>query len=339
MRSGYVVLSAVAVVCMLLLKGCAASQPSGSAALEKLSDGLIVPGERIGPVRLSAKIDTITKLLGAGRSRGRGLWPGSGLRTWDRIGLWAVFDRVTGNLLWLSIDKSGRNPFADHATAEGIRLGTTEKELLAIMGPPEHTAADSRVRSLDYDSRGIRFTLYSSGPLSGRVGALRIVWASVARGDAVIVPGERISSIYIGASTESVTTALGGGYLKSERAGDSPVYYWPHLGLSVVDQSGRVISVRAGGLVPTDEPSLKYATAEALTRNSFGSQVVSVFNQPPETYASSFGGDWWVYRHRGIAFELDKDQRVRLIDVFLPAMERATTIDVPTLRLERGADR
>ena len=315
--------SAVIVICALLLHGCAAKPPLDPAALATLSDRLIIPGKRIGAIRLAAHIDELTGLFGPGRSRGRGLWPGSELRTWDTQGLWVVFDHVTGNLLWISIDKSGRNPFTDHSTAEGVRLGTTEEELVAIMGPPEHVAADAGVRSLDYDSRGIRFTLYSSGPLSGSVGALRIVWSAMPHGDAVIVPGERISSVYLGASTESVTTTLGGGYLKSESAAPSPVYYWPHLGVSVVERSGRVVSVRAGSLVPSDESRVKYATAEGVTLDSTASQVISVFDEPPETHTSPFGGNWWVYRRRGIALELDKNQRVRLIDVFGSASESA----------------
>lgn len=319
MRVHFVALLAFAVICTLFFNGCTASPPHGSAAFTTLSDSLIVPGERIGAVRLAAHIDELTELLGPGASRGRGLWPGSELRKWDKFGLWAVVDRVTGNVLWISIDKSGRSPFTHYATAEGIRLGTAEKELLAIMGPPEHTVADSEVHSLDYDSRGIRFTLYNNGPQKGSVGGLRIVWASVPRGDTVIEPGLRISGVSIGTSTENVKMILGGGYLRSESPGTLPVYYWPHLGLSLVEQSGRVISVRAGSLVPTDDPSVTYATAEALTRTSSGSQVVSVFGKPRETHESPFGGNWWVYRHAGIAFELDKEQKVRFIDVFLPS--------------------
>jgi hypothetical protein len=313
--------SAAAVFFALFLNGCAANPPLGAGAMGTLSDRLIVPGERIGPARLSANIDKLTELLGPGRPKGRGLWPGSELRTWDRMGLWAVFDRVTGNLLWISIDTSGRKPLIDYATADGIRLGTSEKELVAIMGSAERTAANSGVRGLYYDSRGIRFTLFTDGPRRGRVGALRIVWPSVPHGDKIIVPGERISAVYVGAPTESVMTALGGGYLKSEAASTSPVYYWPHLGLSVVEQSGHVISVRAGGLIPTEEPGLRYATEEGLARGSPGSQIVHVFKEPPGIQRSRFGGDWWTYRGRGIAFEIDKNQHVRLIDVFSPASD------------------
>jgi hypothetical protein len=312
---------AAAALYVLFLNGCAANPPRAAGGAGRISDHVIVPGERIGPVRLSANIDKLAKLLGPGRPRGRGLWPGSELRTWDRIGLWAVFDRVTGNLLWISIDTSGRNPLIDYATADGIRLGTSEKELVATMGPAERTAANSGVRGLYYDSRGIRFTLFADGPQRGRVGALRIVWASVPHGDEIIVPGERISAVHVGAAIESVTTALSGGYLKKKVASASFVYYWPHLGLSVVEQSGHVISVRAGALIPTEEPTLLYATEEGLARGSPASQVVRIFEEPPGIRRSRFGGEWWTYHRRGIAFELDKKQLVRLIDVFSPASD------------------
>ena len=248
------------------------------------------------------------------------MWPGSELRTWDRMGLWAVFDRVTGNVLWISIDRSGTNRWIDYATPDGIRLGTPEKELIAIMGLAKRTATASGVRGLYYDARGIRFTLFTDGPQRGQVGALRIVWPSVPHGDQAIIPGERISGLYLGAATERVKAALGGGYLESEPASASPVYYWPHLGLSMVERSGHVMSVRAGGLVPSEEPGLTYATAEGLTRGSPGLQIRHVFEEPPQIQQSRFGGDWWTYPRRGIAFELDrKQQRIRLIDVFPPA--------------------
>ena len=61
-------------------------------------DRLIVPGERIGPLRLDAKVGEIVKLLGPGTLRPGG-WSFSKMQTWDAMGVWIDFDPGTGNVL------------------------------------------------------------------------------------------------------------------------------------------------------------------------------------------------------------------------------------------------
>jgi hypothetical protein len=89
--------------------------------------------------------------------------------------LWLIADDQTGLIVWISVQTGRSNPWGKLATSEGLRLGSTEEEVLAVMGVPTRTAADSVAKSLDYDPRGIRFTLLIKGPMAGRIGALRVV--------------------------------------------------------------------------------------------------------------------------------------------------------------------
>lgn len=316
-------LRSLSVVLTLLTAGCAAVPESKVASsrfdLAALvsSDRLIVPGERIGPVRLAGKINEIVKLFGAGKVSGQRERELFMLQTWDALGLWVQLDPGTGNVVWISVDTSGSNPWAEHSTPDGIRLGTRQQDLVSVMGAPERTVTGGGATSFYYDRRGIRFTLADSGPLAGKVGAIRVVWPSVPRGDTLVVPGKRISSIEVGTPVDRVLAILGGGYHRGESSRGFHVYYWPHLGLSLVERSGRVISARAASHRASDAPGLRYGTADGLGRGSAATEVRRTYGDPPET-GQTLGWLSWVYRSRGIAFALDNESRVLMIDVFLP---------------------
>lgn len=145
-----------------------------SQAGKLLGDRLIVPGERIGSLRLDGKLDEVTKIIGPGIPRGRGLRDGTTTHTWDPIGLWLIGDNATGNILWISVE-TGENPWGELSTREGLRLGSSEEEVLAAMGKPPRTVSDGFAKSLYFDQQGIRFTFPSRGPMAGKVGALRVV--------------------------------------------------------------------------------------------------------------------------------------------------------------------
>jgi hypothetical protein len=145
-----------------------------SQAGKLLGDRLIVPGERIGRLQLEGKLDEVTKIIGQGIRRGRGLRDGTTTYTWDPIGLWLIADNATGNILWISVE-TGENPWRDLSTREGLRLGSSEEEVLAAMGKPLRTVSDGFAKSLYFDQQGIRFTFPTRGPMVGKVGALRVV--------------------------------------------------------------------------------------------------------------------------------------------------------------------
>ena len=63
--------SAIAVISTIFLTACASQIPSTPATvpatpMAALSDRAIVPGERIGQVRLAGKMDEVVKLFGPG---------------------------------------------------------------------------------------------------------------------------------------------------------------------------------------------------------------------------------------------------------------------------------
>ena len=313
----------LAAVLTVLIAGCAAV-PESRDALSRFdpaalvsSDRLIVPGERIGPLRLDGKIDEVVKLFGPGTVRAQGKRELFVLQTWDAIGLWVQFDLMTGNIVWISVDTSGSNPWAEHSTSDGIRLGTRQQDLVSVMGPPERTMTGGGATSFYYERGGIRFTLYDIGPLAGKIGAMRIVWPSVPRGDRLVIPGKRISSIEVGAPVDRVLAILGGGYHRGESSPGFHVYYWPHLGLSFVERASRVISVRAGSHIPADAPGLRYSTMNDLGRGSTATEIRDTYGDPPET-GQTLGWFSWIYRSRGISFALDNESRVLMIDVFPP---------------------
>ena len=149
-----------------------------SQAGKLLGDRLIVPGERIGRLELGDKLEEVVSLLGTGVSRGQGFQSGTTAHTWDPIGLWLIADDSTGVILWISVEggpSASPNFWIELATREGLRLGSTEEEVLAVMGNPARTASDGVAKSLHFDQRGIRFTLPLRGPMAGKVAALRVV--------------------------------------------------------------------------------------------------------------------------------------------------------------------
>jgi hypothetical protein len=126
------------------------------------ADRLIVPGERIGPLRLDAKVGEIVKLLGPGTPRPGG-WSFSKMQTWDAMGVWIDFDPGTGNVQWIGTEASGSSPWAEYSTPEGIRSGARRDDVLAAMGSPQRTVSAGGLTSFYYDSRGLRLTFPDTG--------------------------------------------------------------------------------------------------------------------------------------------------------------------------------
>lgn len=149
-----------------------------SQAGKLLGDKRIVPGERIGQLKLGDKLEGVGGVLGKGVPRGPEFRDGTTTYTWDPIGLWLVADDATGHIIWISVERGpATNPHAwvELATRDGLRLGSTEEEVLAAMGKPARTVSDGVAKSLYFDRQGIRFTLPIRGPMAGKVAALRVV--------------------------------------------------------------------------------------------------------------------------------------------------------------------
>lgn len=149
-----------------------------SQAGKLLGDRLIVPGERIGQLRLGGKLEEVVGVLGQGVPRGQGFQAATTTYAWDPVGLWLIADDAAGAILWISVEggpSTDPHAWVELSTPEGLRLGATEQEVLAAMGKPQRTVSDGFAKSLYFDEQGIRFTLPLKGPLAGRVAALRVV--------------------------------------------------------------------------------------------------------------------------------------------------------------------
>jgi uncharacterized protein len=286
-----------------------------------ITDRLIVPGERIGPLRLDQKISDIVQLCGPGVVAVEGGPRRAQLfsvQTWNPIGLWIQFDSMTGNVVWISIEVNDSDSWAAYSTADGIRLGTHKEELVRSMGTPERVVTEGGFTSFYYDRRGVRFTMADAGRFAGKVGSIRVVSRSTPRGDTTIVPGKRISSVEVGMGVDRAIALLGGGYHEGEAAPGVHLYYWPHLGLSILEKQGHVISVRAGRQTPADAADISYRTASGLGQGSMATEIKDAFGEPPQTDRGSPGEQWFIFRHRGVAFGLDDRARVKTVDVFQP---------------------
>jgi tetratricopeptide (TPR) repeat protein len=237
------------------------------------------------------------------------------------MGVWIDFDPGTGNVLWIGTEASGSSPWAEYSTAEGVRIGARRDDVLAAMGAPERTVSAGGLTSLYYDSRGLRLTLVDTGPDAGAVREIRVVWPSVPRGDTLIVPGRRISTLEVGMPIDRALMQLGGGYHRGASAPGFHVYYWPHLALSLVETGGHAISLRAARDKPADALGIRYATASNagnLGEGSAPADVKRVFGEPQRTQSGpgKEGPSSWIYDAWGIAFALDHEQKVSSVDVF-----------------------
>jgi len=148
------------------------------------SDHIIIPGERIGTLRLSGKISDIQNAFGLPTKTSDGPWRFSKTAWWR--GNYVEFDPATGNVFLIGIDGSA-SPWADYSITNGIRFGSTRDDVVSAFGSPERTVTAAGSTSFYYDKRGVRFTLSDIGPKAGRVGEIRIVWPTVPHGDNHII--------------------------------------------------------------------------------------------------------------------------------------------------------
>jgi hypothetical protein len=145
------------------------------AARSLVEDGVIEPGVRIGRLRLGGKLHEVTKLISKGVERGpETLYQNSTAYTWEAIGLWLIADHVTGDILWMSVSTGPASPWSEVSTHEGLRLGSTEQEVLSAMGVPSRTIADAYGKSIFYEDKGIIFILPTTGRFAQKVDTICI---------------------------------------------------------------------------------------------------------------------------------------------------------------------
>lgn len=280
------------------------AHPMGASA-QSAGDKLVVPGERIGNLRVASRLADLEASLGRGTPTGRGvIFSDSTFYQWDAAGLAAIADDVTGNVLWISVCACGSNPWAGFATAEGAGFGLTEEQVVAAMGTPQGTFADFTGKSLYYSSRGIAFFLAATGPEAGKVAGFRIYWAFRAPGDQIVIPGRRMSVANVGMSLTHALAVLGGGYTLRRLSAGVEGYHWPHFGLTIFVDGGAVIEVGATWSGQLEWAGVRYATTEGLGFGSMGAQIRSALGEPADRRQSGTV-ETWGYPSRGIAYAID----------------------------------
>lgn len=274
--------------------------PAPPAVAQVEDDRLVLPGERIGHLRLASRLGDLEARYGTGTPQGRGLWDGSTYYDFPAAALSVIADNATGNLLWMSVCACGTNPWRDHATAEGVKLGTSEDQVTAAMGTPARTFSDAQGTSLYYPEKGITFTLTATAESAGRVASYRIFWPNRSPGDTVIVPGQRISGVRVGTAGQAAVAALGGGFI-SVRQGPVDLYHWPHFALVIFVEGGRVVQVSVAYDPLHEAIGLRYATGQGIGIGTTRAQLRAAFGEPAQRDVRG-PAEVWVYPSQGIAF-------------------------------------
>lgn len=276
--------------------------PAPLAVAQAEDDRLVVPGERIGQLRLAARLADLEARYGKGTSQGRGLWDGSTYYNFPAAAFSVIADNMTGNLLWVSVCACGTNPWRDHATADGLKLGVPEEQVVAAMGTPARIFTDAQGKSLYYPAKGINFTLAAGGDVADRVESYRIYWPNRSPGDTVIVPGRRISGVGVGTAGQTAVAALGGGFI-SVRQGPVELYHWPHFALLIFVEGGRVAQVSVFYEPLHEAIGLRYATAQGVGIGSTRDQVRTAFGEPVQRQLQG-PAEAWVYPSQGVVFNV-----------------------------------
>ena len=289
------------------------------AAAAPPDDRLIVPGDRIGHLRLAGTLAEIEALHGAGVAEGKPESFQTKTYAWAPLGLRVGVDEVSRNVLWIVVSGENTDAWRGFATAEDIGLGTPGERLIVRMPWIDRILSDGRgKRFFNFDDLGIRFVVAGRGARAGGIAEIRIAWAPRQVGDLLIVPGERISAVRVGATLAEARAVLGGGFQQWRpwlRRPERTLYGWWHLGLSLLEEGGRVVEVRASRVSAEMKTPPRYTTLSGLGPGSTLEDVRRGFGAPPKVDGRAV--DLWTDPWAGIAFSFSfEGKRVGDVRVF-----------------------
>jgi hypothetical protein len=297
-----------------------ARAPRPSAVAQHAEDELIVPGERIAGLRLAARLADIEAVHGNGQPVGQGQWDGSVVYSWTTPGLRAVVAGTSGNLLSLAISAVASSPWAGVATVEGLKFGSTEEEVRAAMGAPSRTIGDAKGKALHYRAQGIAFVVATEGAQAGRVTEVYVYWKHRTPGDAVVVPGHRISGVAVASTLPAVRALLGEGFFQVQQ-GDAEVFQWPHFAIAIILKQGHLWRVTGFYDEGHDELGLRYYMGRGVGIKSTSQELRAAFGEPLDRRKLGRVEEW-VYPTiglaAGIAMEGSLQGHVVYISVFAP---------------------
>jgi hypothetical protein len=157
MRTATALLVIIAIFTLMLsVTAAKACYGKDGIVAEAHEDNVVVPGERVGWMKLGMKFDNVTKRLGndykvAGSNQSDLVFPKYQLT----FSLSGNKDTIQG------IGVMG----SDYRTEAGIQVGSTEAQVVSAYGNPDSTASPSggSCRILRYNARGITFVMSRGG--------------------------------------------------------------------------------------------------------------------------------------------------------------------------------
>jgi hypothetical protein len=122
-----------------------------------LGDGLIVPGQRIGPVRLGMSVDQIIAAVGGRPKRDEFAQEGIVLYEWRQEGLWVSQSASTKAIRLISVFGTSDK----YRTEKGVTLmaGRTKLEEAYGKGYREYSYPQDRITMLRYHALGLQFSV------------------------------------------------------------------------------------------------------------------------------------------------------------------------------------
>ena len=283
-------------------------------------DKLIVPGDRIAGLRLASRLADIEAVHGKGQPVGPGQWEGSVAYGWTTPGLHAVVAGTSGNLLWLAISAVASSPWADAATVDGLKFGSTEEQVRAAMGAPSRTYDATKGKALHYRAQGIAFLVAAAGAQAGRVTEIYVYWKHRTPGDAAVVPGQRISGVALRSTLPALRALLGEGFFHVQQ-GDLEVFHWPHLAIAINLKQGRLWRIAGFYDEGHDELGLRYMTDRGVGIKSTSQELRAAFGEPVDRRKLGRVEDWeypTIGLAAGIAMSGSLQGHVVLLSVFAP---------------------
>lgn len=133
-----------------------------------IGDGIVVPGQRIGPLRLEMDLPQILKIMGSGFRRDEFPEYNLILYEWRREGVWVSLYRDSRKIRLISVFGT-----SGYRTDKGVRLLDRFEKAIATYGPGyrRYDYPEDRIAMIRYPDLGLHFAfLLSPGNLlNGRI--------------------------------------------------------------------------------------------------------------------------------------------------------------------------
>lgn len=144
-------------------------EPKEELGTKVLGDGVIVPGQRIGPLRLGMSIDQILTLAPQGYKREVFSKQHVILYEWRAEGLWVSLDAETKAIRLISVFGSSK-----YYTDKGVQLLHPESKMIEVYGKEfrRYNYPEDRVTLIRYVSLGLQFGVVNqpgNPVLNGRI--------------------------------------------------------------------------------------------------------------------------------------------------------------------------